>query len=113
MDGWSDNPVEIINNAFIYACMGNHIEVASFLLAHGAEINSIPAGFDYSGTGLHYAALRGHREMCEFLLEHGADRAIRDTKVGFLPSGWANHGGHADLRDYLQPGSLHQTPQAN
>jgi ankyrin repeat protein len=101
-DQWSNASGDIINNAFVYACMGNHIEAAKFLLEKGADINAIPQGFDYAGTGLHYAALRGHRAMVEFLLKQGADKNIKDTKVGSLPSGWADHGGHAELRDYLE-----------
>ena len=101
IDHWSNEPRAIINNAFIYACMGNHIEAAKFLLEKGAEINEIPFGFDYAGTGLHYAALRGHREMVDFLLLHGADARIKDSKIGNTASGWADYGGHSQLRDYL------------
>jgi ankyrin repeat protein len=82
--------------------MYNHIEAAKYLLEKGADINAIPPGFDYAGTGLHYAALRGHRAMVDFLLEQGANLSIKDTKVGSLPSGWADYGGHPELRDYLQ-----------
>lgn len=98
---WSQDRQGIVNNAFVYACMHGHVEAAKLLLDKGAEINVIPGGFDYAGTGLHYAALNGHRPMVEFLLAHGADRTLKDTKVGSTPAGWANHGGHAELRDLL------------
>jgi uncharacterized protein len=91
----------IVNNAFVYACMHGHIDAAQLLLDKGAEINVIPGGFDYAGTGLHYAALNGHRAMVEFLLNHGADRNVKDTKVGSTAAGWADYGGHPDLRDML------------
>jgi len=39
--------------------------------------------------------------MVEFLLQEGADRSLRDTKVGSLAAGWAEHGGHPELRDLL------------
>lgn len=71
------------------------------LLEKGAEINAIPGGFDFAGTGLHYAALNGHRPMVQYLLAHGADRNIRDTKVSSTPAGWAEHGGHNELLDVL------------
>lgn len=100
--GWSDNPQDIINNAFVYACMHNQIEAARLLLQKGAQIDSIPPGFDYSGTGLHYAAVNGHRAMAEFLIEQGANANIKDTKVGGTPSGWAEYGGHAELKNYLE-----------
>jgi len=102
VNAWSQDQQGIINNAFVYACMHGHIDAAKLLLDKGAEINVIPGGFDYAGTGLHYAALNGHRPMVEFLLAHGADRNLKDTKVDSTPAGWANHGGHPDLRDLLQ-----------
>lgn len=98
---WSQDGQNIVNNAFVYACMHGHIDAAKLLLEKGADINAIPGGFDYAGTGLHYAALNGHRAMVEFLLSHGADRNIKDTKVSSTPAGWAEHGGHAELLDLL------------
>lgn len=98
---WSDDQQDIVNNAFVYACMHGHLDAAQLLLDKGAQINAIPGGFDYAGTGLHYAALNGQRAMVDFLLDHGADRSIKDTKVGALPAGWADHGGHPELRELL------------
>jgi ankyrin repeat protein len=98
---WSDDPQDIINNAFVYACMHNRIDAATLLLKKGAQIDAIPPGFDYSGTGLHYAALNGHRRMVEFLIQQGANVNVRDTKVNSTPAGWADHGGHAELNQYL------------
>jgi len=99
---WSQNQQSIINNAFVFACMHGHIDAAKLLLEKGAEINAIPDGFDYAGTGLHYAALNGHRPTVEFLLAHGADRNMKDTKVGSTAAGWAEHGGHNELLDLLR-----------
>jgi ankyrin repeat protein len=99
---WPQDQQGIVNNAFVFACMHGHIDAARLLLEKGAEINAIPGGFDYAGTGLHYAALNGHRAMVEFLLAHGADRNIRDTKVGSTAAGWAEHGGHKELLDLLR-----------
>jgi ankyrin repeat protein len=92
----------ILNNAFVYACLHGHIDAVQVLLDHGAEINVIPGGFDYAGTGLHYAALNGHRQMIEFLLLHGANVNIRDEKIGNTPAGWAGHAGHDQIRDFLK-----------
>lgn len=101
VNSWSQDRQGIVNNAFVYACMHGHIDAAKLLLHKGAEINVVPGGFDYAGTGLHYAALNGHRAMVEFLLDHGADRYIKDTKVGSTAAGWAEHGGHPELLDLL------------
>jgi len=102
IEAWSNESQNIINNAFIYACMHNRIEAAKLLLEKGAKINAIPPGFDYAGTGLHNAAVNGHRAMVEFLIENGADANIRDEKVNGTPAGWADYGGHGELRDYLE-----------
>ena len=91
----------IINNAFVYACMHGRIHAAQLLMDKGAEINAIPSGFDYAGTGLHYAALNGQREMVEFLLAKGADKTIKDAKVGSTPAGWAEYGKYVGLLDLL------------
>jgi ankyrin repeat protein len=99
---WPQDQQSIINNAFVYACMHGHIDAARLPLEKGAEINVIPGGFDYAGTGLHYAALNGHREMAQFLLDHGADRNVKDTKVDSTAAGWAEHSGHKDLAALLR-----------
>ena len=98
---WTNDRQSIINNAFVYACMHGHMDAASLLLEKGAQVNAIPGGFDYSGTGLHYAALNGHRAMVEFLIQRGADIHMKDEKVGASPAGWADYGGHPEIRDYL------------
>jgi ankyrin repeat protein len=102
VNSWPQDRQAIVNNAFVYACMHGHVDAAKLLLDKGAEINAIPGGFDYAGTGLHYAALNGHRATIEFLLAHGADRSIKDTKVNSTAAGWAEHGGHKDLVDLLR-----------
>ncbi len=101
IDGWSNESRDIISNAFVYACMHNRLEAAKLLLQKGVDIDAIPPGFDYAGTGLHYAALRGHRPMVEFLLDHGANPNLKDPKVNNSPAGWAAYGGHEGLKDYL------------
>jgi hypothetical protein len=111
IEGWSNEAREIINNAFVYACMHNQLAAAKLLLHKDADINAIPPGFDFAGTGLHYAALRGHRTMVDFLLEQGADPTIRDSKINGLPAGWADYGGHKALSNYLEQIAKAQTQE--
>ncbi len=93
---------EIINNALVFAAAWGQLETAGELMTRGAEINAIPAGFDFAGTALHYAALNNRREMADWLLERGADPAIRDSKVRNTPDGWANYAHHSQLGEYLR-----------
>ena len=101
-EGWSQDPQDSLDNAFVYACRSGQIEAAERLLQHGARINALPPGFDYAGTGLHYAAMEGHRPMVEYLLAHGADPRLKDKKVSSTPAGWAEHGGHPEIEELLQ-----------
>lgn len=93
---------QLINNSLVFAAAWGQQETASELLTRGAEINAIPAGFDFAGTPLHYAALNNRREMAEWLLQRGADPLVRDTKVNNTPDGWAQYAQHVDLADYLR-----------
>jgi hypothetical protein len=38
----------------------------------------------------------------EFLLERGADVRVVDTKIGQTPASWADHGGHAAIKERLR-----------
>jgi ankyrin repeat protein len=109
VDQWSNDSRDIVNNAFVYACMHNHISAAGLLLQKGAQIDAIPPGFDYSGTALHYAAVNGHRSMVEFLIEQGANAKVKDTKVHSTAAGWAKHGGHAELTNNQEQIANEQT----
>jgi ankyrin repeat protein len=93
---------QIINNALVYAAIWGRQETAGELLSRGAEINAIPAGFDFAGAPLHYAALNNRREMADWLLARGADPCLLDTKVHHTPDGWAAYAHHHDLADYLR-----------
>lgn len=105
-EGWFLAPAgeaqPILDNAFVYACMAGQIEAATFLLERGANIDAIPFGFDFAGTGLHYAAHRGRREMVAFLLKRGADPTVKDRKVHVTPASWAEHGKHPGLQQLLE-----------
>jgi ankyrin repeat protein len=93
---------DIINNAFVYACMHGHVEAARELLKKGAEINAIPPGFHYAGTALHNAAVKGHRAMVDFLIEQGVDPTVTDKERGGSVAGWAAYGGHQELSEFLE-----------
>jgi ankyrin repeat protein len=96
------DPKQIIGNALVYAAAWGRSETVTYLLGLGAQVNFIPAGFDFAGTALHYAALRGLRSMVDQLLSEDADPALPDTKIGKLAEDWAAHDGHADIAEHLR-----------
>ena len=57
------------HTALMHAASEDHVDIAKFLLAKGAEVN---AQTD-EGTALMKAVRRGNPEMVKLLLDHGAD----------------------------------------
>jgi ankyrin repeat protein len=96
------DPQHVLGNALVFAAAWGRAESVDRLIDHGAQVNFIPAGFDFAGTPLHYAALGGHREMVDRLLQYGASPDVRDTKIGNLPADWAAHSGYKELSEYLR-----------
>ena len=69
------------NTALHEAAIGNHVDVASYLLENGADIHRIGKRRD-GFTPLHYAASYGNLEMAELLEANGANvNAVVETKV--------------------------------
>ena len=78
------------------ASLGN-VDAVRCLLRLGVDPNATAQ----DGTAaLHHAAWNDRREVAEVLVAHGA-RPLRDASHGSTPAGWADHAGHAAMRDYL------------
>lgn len=89
----TDDPQEILGEAFAYAVRNGHLAVGEVLLEHGAPIDFIPV----SGTALHEAAVYGAGNRVEWLLSRGARTSIEDRQYGSMPYSWAHFGGHGEL----------------
>lgn len=79
------------------ASVRGHLEVALFLLKHGANVNH--AG-NTGQTSLHLAAAEGHSEMATLLLNRGADMNAKDTKQR-SPMHYGVQGGHMKVMRLL------------
>ena len=70
-----ESPVEMVSDALYIASRNGHIDIARWLLDHGADVHfKAFAG----GTPLHWAYFSGVRELIDLLLAHGADPEARD-----------------------------------
>ena len=78
------------------ASLGN-VAAVRCLLGLGADANATAKD---GTTALHQAGWNDQRGVAEILVAHGA-RPLRDANHGSSPAGWANHAGHAAMRDYL------------
>ncbi|MEV4064681.1 ankyrin repeat domain-containing protein [Nonomuraea dietziae] len=87
----TDDPEEIVGEAFVHACQHGRIEVVRWLLDRGVHPDVAP----YLGrTGLHWAIPGGHLQVIRLLLERGADPSIRDALFQIDADGWL-HMSHA------------------
>ena len=86
----------LLERGLTAAALGN-VAAIRCLLSLGADPN---ATADDGTTALHQAAWNDRRAAAECLVAHGA-RPLRDANHESTPAGWANHAGHAALRDYL------------
>ncbi|GIM96749.1 ankyrin repeat domain-containing protein [Paractinoplanes toevensis] len=81
----TDDPQEIVAEAFVHACQHGRIEVVRWFLDRGVHPDAAPY---YGRTGLHWAIPPGHLEVIRLLLEHGADPSIRDDLLHADADGW-------------------------
>ncbi|GAA1722642.1 ankyrin repeat domain-containing protein [Nonomuraea bangladeshensis] len=87
----TDDPEEIVGEAFVHACQHGRIEVVRWFLDRGVDPDVAP----YLGrTGLHWAIPPGNVEVIRLLLERGADPSIRDDVFRIDADGWL-HMSHA------------------
>ena len=75
------------------AAHGGHIEIAQFLFAQGADINSrSPRDF----TPLHNASEMGHLTLVKWLVNHGADVNSQEER-GHIPLHYSAGNGHLEV----------------
>ncbi|WP_043633337.1 ankyrin repeat domain-containing protein [Nonomuraea candida] len=81
----SDDPEEIVGEAFVHACQHGRAEVVRWFLDHGVRPDVAP----YLGrTGLHWAITGGRVHVVRLLLERGADPSVRDDLLRADAGGW-------------------------
>jgi hypothetical protein len=91
------------HRALAYASQFGRVEIVRMLLDAGVDPNRFnPVGGHSHSTPLHQAALAGHLDVVRFLVERGARTDIEDILYHSTPLGWAEHGGKADIVEYLQ-----------
>ena len=91
--------------ALDYALSKGHLDVAKFLLAHGASVKSkdVKAG----ETPLYYAVMSGRTDAVQLLLSHNADINARNT-FGGTPLTFAEKSHHPNIAEFLSAHGGHR-----
>ena len=82
----TDDPAQIVGEAFVFAALNNRRDVVDYLLDAGADIDARPY---QNTTALHFAIQFQRAEMVRHLLDRGAVATIKDANFGSDASGWA------------------------
>ncbi len=91
------------HRALALAAQLGHVDLVRMLLDAGEDPNRFnPDGMHSHSTPLHQAALAGHHAVVHLLAARGARLDIKDKIWKGTPLGWAEHGGHGDLANYLR-----------
>jgi ankyrin repeat protein len=97
----SEAPQPVLDHGLAWAVLNGHYEVADFLLAHGADINTRWSSHEPSSI-LHELVFRDDYEAMQFLIDRGIDMTIRDHRWNATPEGWARVGkGDEKMGDWL------------
>jgi ankyrin repeat protein len=88
---WGPHSVQrVLDTAFAWAVMNSHLDVADFLLHHGADINTTWSSHEPASI-LHELVWHGNYEAMQFLIDRGIDMTIRDHRWNGTAQGWALH----------------------
>ena len=96
------NAQQILDVALAFAVLNNHFDVADFLLAHGADINTNWNSHEPASI-LHTLVFEENYEAMKFLIDRGIDMTIKDYRWGSTAVGWARHGKHDEkMAEWLE-----------
>ena len=83
----------VLDSALAFAVINRHFDVADFLLAHGADINTRWNSHEPASI-LHHLVFEENYESMQFLIDRGIDLTIRDYRWDSTAYGWALYGKH-------------------
>jgi ankyrin repeat protein len=81
--------------------MNRQLEIATFLVEHGANINTDWSTHEPASI-LHECAVHANYEAAQFLIDRGIDMTIRDYRWNSTAEGWANYAAKdKDMAEFL------------
>jgi hypothetical protein len=86
--GERPNAQRVLDTALAWAVLNNNFEIAEFLLAHGADINTNWCSHEPASI-LHELVWHKNYQAMQFLIDRGIDMTIRDYRWNATAEGWA------------------------
>jgi hypothetical protein len=86
--GERPNAQRVLDTALAWAVLNNNFEIADFLLAHGADINTNWCSHEPASI-LHELVWHKDYLAMQFLIDRGIDMTIRDYRWAATAEGWA------------------------
>ena len=111
--GTGDRPLRdrqaILDEAFLYAVLGNCFAAADRLLDCGACIDCLEptAWMPTKVNFLHFVAMRGDLAAVRYLLCNGSDGSREDDRYAGTPYGWATHNGQPEIAAVIRAAESH------
>jgi len=89
---WSPPTLQqVLDVALAFSVINRHFDVADFLLARGADINTRWNSHEPASI-LHHLVFYGSYESMQFLIDRGIDMTIKDYRWNSNAQGWARYG---------------------
>jgi hypothetical protein len=99
----------VLDTAFAFAVLNRHFDVADFLLAHGADINTNWNSHEPASI-LHTLVFEDNYESMQYLIDRGIDMSIKDYRWGSTAIGWARYGKHDErMAQWLEEAERRRT----
>jgi ankyrin repeat protein len=80
----------VLDVALAWSVINNHLDVADFLLQHGADINTTWSSHEPASI-LHELVWHRNYTAMEFLIDRGIDMTIKDHRWNSTAQGWARY----------------------
>jgi hypothetical protein len=91
-DPWEAAPAQkVLDTALAWSVINHYFDVADFLLAHGADINTRWNSHEPASI-LHTLVFEDDYEAMQYLIDRGIDMTIEDYRWRSTAAGWARYG---------------------